>query len=133
VSWRGRSRRPVARAERCGPRPWRAGGGAAPVPRWDAGRCWCVRRQTQAVRVDEAELGGPPPALGEPGHELVRASGGVDADQGSASPPVPVEQLGQGELSGGNVIGRGVASRVTRPQQPPPAPPTRPGRGRRTP
>lgn len=76
----------------------------------------------------------PPAALGEPGDELVGSASGVGADQGPASAPVLLRQLGQGELGGGDVVGGGVAARIARPEQGrPPAPRTRRFRGRRRP
>lgn len=40
----------------------------------------------------------PPPAPDEPGDELVGAAAGVGADDGLASPPEVLRQLGQGQF-----------------------------------
>ncbi len=57
-------------------------------------------------------VGQPPPALREPGDELMGAAGGVGPDQRPPPAPVALGQLGQGELDGGDVVGGRVRAGV---------------------
>ena len=62
-------------------------------------------------------VGQPPTPCCEPVEELVGAAAGVGAYEGPPSAPVLLRQLGQGQTSGGDVVGGGVATRVAGPQQ----------------
>jgi hypothetical protein len=57
-------------------------------------------------------VGQPPAPSGEPVQELVGAACGVGPDQGRATPPVLLGQLGQCQFRGGDVVGGGVAAGV---------------------